>query len=301
MYLQKELQWFIDQGFGNPFELKVKNTRKLIINVCLTGIVPRKSDTQHVPITAQEIIDDALACYQAGASMLHLHAREEDGTPTYKTEVYQEVIPIIRKLCPDIIIVVTTSGRTYNTFECRSLCLELEGEAKPDMASLTLGSMNFPKQASVNEPEMIMGLASKMLEKGIMPELEVFETGMINYGLYLIKKGFLKPPFYFNLLLGSLGTMPARIKDLDHLLDTLPSDCTWAGAGIGDFQLPVNIMSIIKGGHVRVGIEDNIWYDHERTKSATNLELVKRLVDFSRSIGREIATAAEARGIIGLG
>lgn len=300
MDIYSELQWYIDQGFGNPFELTPVTDRKLIINACLTGIVPQKKDTPHVPISAQEIINDIIECYQLGATMFHLHARDEEGAPTYKTEVFEEVIPHVRSKCPDIIIITTTSGRIHNTFECRSLCLDLEGDARPDMGSLTMGSMNFPKQASINNPNMIRSLASKMLEKGIMPELEIFEPGMINTVRYFQKKEIIQEPLYFNLLLGSLGTMAARIKDLDYLIEDLPSNCTWAATGIGSFQLPINVLAILKGGHVRVGLEDHIWYDYERTRLASNADLVKRLVDFAKSIGREIATPQEAREMIGI-
>lgn len=171
---------------------------------------------------------------------------------------------------------------------------------KPDMASLTIGSMNFPKQASLNSPHMIKKLASVMLEREIKPELEIFETGMINFANYMRRKGFLKGTLYFNFFLGSLGTMPARIIDLEHLIGTLPMASVWAGAGIGRFQLPVNIASIIKGGHVRVGLEDNIYYDSVKKTLATNEQQIKRLVDFSKKIGRDVATPQEAKTMLGL-
>ncbi len=295
-----DIQWFIDEGFGNPFELELNTAKKLVINSCLTGMVPRKKDTPHVPVTADEIIADANKCFDAGTTIVHIHARDEDENPTYKKEAYREMVLEIRRQCPGIIVNLTTSGRDFNEFEYRSQVLELEGEARPDMASLTVGSLNFPKQASVNSPQMIVALAQMMKERGIKPELEIFETGMINYALYMLKKGIIEEPPYFNFLLGSLGTMPARLIDLAHLLKTIPVGAAWGGTGIGRFQLPINLASIIKGGHVRVGLEDNIYYNNERTELATNPMLVERLAKFARHIGREVANPEEARQIIGL-
>ncbi|MFH1046724.1 MAG: 3-keto-5-aminohexanoate cleavage protein [Patescibacteria group bacterium] len=295
-----DIQWFIDGGFGDPLKHNPEISRPLIINSCLTGMVPRKKDTPHVPVTAEEIIADAKECYDAGTSIVHLHARDQYENPTYRREAYRELVIEIRRQCPGIVINLTTSGRDFNEFEYRSQVLDLEGDAKPDMASLTVGSMNFPKQASVNSPEMIVALAEKMNANGIKPELEIFETGMINYTLYLLKKNILVEPLYFNLLLGSLGSMPARLKDLAHLLDTLPASCSWGATGIGQFQLPINLAAIIQGGHVRVGLEDNIYYDSARTKLATNSQLVERLANFARFIGRKIATPDETRQMIGL-
>lgn len=296
-----DIQWYIEQGFGNPFLVGPKTEKKLIINAAITGMIPTRQDTPYVPIATEEIIADTIRCYKAGASIVHLHARDENGKPTYKTAVYEEVIPAIREKCKGIIICVTTTGRIFNTFACRSQVLHLDGDCKPDMASLTVGSFNYPNHAGVNSPEMIKRLASLMLEKGIKAELEIFETGMINYATYLRRKGVLKDsPMYLNLFLGSLGTMPARICDLDHLINTLPGESVWSGTGVGKFQLPINIASIIKGGHVRVGLEDNHYFDNEKKVLATNEQLVKRLVAFSKKVGRSIATPDEARIMLGL-
>jgi 3-keto-5-aminohexanoate cleavage enzyme len=295
-----DIQWFVDEGFGNPFEIEPDVSRKLIINSCLTGMVPRKKDTPHVPVTAEEIVSDAKSCFDSGTTIVHIHARDENENPTYRKDAYRDLVVEIRRQCPGIVINLTTSGRDFNEFEYRSQVLELEGDAKPDMASLTVGSLNFPKQASINSPDMIRSLAEKMLQNGIKPELEIFETGMINYALYLQKKGIILEPLYFNLLLGSLGTMPARLIDLEHLLRTLPAAASWGGTGIGRFQLPINLASIILGGHVRVGLEDNIYYDAARTELATNQMLVERLAKFAQFIGRDIATPEETRQIIGL-
>lgn len=278
----------------------LKPFSKLIINAALTGMVPTKKDTPYVPVAVEEIIEDAVRCVSAGASILHLHARDEMEKPTYSSEVFAKIITGIRQHCPDVIICVTTSGRTYNEFEMRSEVLDLHGFAKPDMASLTLGSLNFPKQASINDPGMIMKLAEKMNSKGIMAELEIFDAGMINMARYLHRTGYLIPPFYFNIILGSVYSTQARMSDLSYLVNLLPQDAIWAGGGIGLFQLAVNTAAIVMGGHVRTGIEDNIWYDYKRTELTTNEKSMQRIGRIGRELGRDIATAAEARGMLGL-
>ena len=273
---------------------------KLIINAALTGMVPTKQDNPHVPITVAEIIADANRCYEAGARIVHVHARDANGRPTYRKEVCAEIFAGIRAACPELLISATTSGRNYREFSQRSQVLELDGELKPDFASLSLGSMNFPTQASVNEPKMIQDLATTMKQRGIVPELELFEVGMADYARYLIGRGVLVPPFYANLLLGSLGTMAATPENLATLLRALPPGTTWSAAGIGRFQLAVNSMAIKEGGHVRVGLEDNLWFDSGRTELATNARLIDRLVKLAGEVGREIASPDEARAIIGL-
>jgi uncharacterized protein (DUF849 family) len=190
--------------------------------------------------------------------------------------------------------------RVFKSFEQRSEVLNLDGKAKPDMASLTLGSLNFPKQASINEPHMIQALAEKMHGQGIVPELEVFDMGMLDYAKYLIDRKVLHEPFYFNLLLGSLGTLSATPFHLSTLITSLPPNATWAAAGIGKFQFYVNSMAITMSGHVRVGLEDNLYMDTEKQKLATNVMLVERLVKLARSVEREICKPQEARNIIGL-
>jgi 3-keto-5-aminohexanoate cleavage enzyme len=273
---------------------------KLIINLAVTGMIPTKQDNPHVPVTPDEITEDCHLCYQAGASIFHLHARDENGKPTYRSDLFREVITKVRSKCPDAIICVSTSGRVYKSLEQRAEVLDLDGNAKPDMASLTLGSLNFPQHASVNEPQTIQALAQKMNERGIVPELEIFDMGMLDYAKYLIDRKILREPFYFNLLLGSLGTLAATPFNLSALVTHLPPNSTWAAAGIGKFQFYVNSLAIVMGGHVRVGLEDNIFMDDKKTKPATNLMLVERLVKLAGMVEREICNPHEARKIIGL-
>lgn len=285
-----------DLGIPHP----VTPYPKLIINAAITGMVPTKEQTPHIPITVDEIIADATACYNAGASMIHVHARDEEGRPAYEKEIYAEIIAGIRADHPDLIICASTSGRVHNTFEARSQVLELEGDAKPDMGSLTMGSLNFPKQASINQPEMVRDLALKMKDRGIVPEIEVFETGMVYTAKLLMKRGILQPPFYCNILLGSIYSAPATLFDLTHMVMSLPPEAHWGAAGIGKFQLKVNFAAVLMGGHVRVGLEDNLYYDEKAGRLATNAALIERVASFAKEIGREVATAKEAREMLAI-
>ncbi|HSB47188.1 MAG TPA: 3-keto-5-aminohexanoate cleavage protein [Candidatus Bilamarchaeum sp.] len=274
--------------------------KKLIINVALTGNFSSKSENPAVPYTPDEIADDVSKCFGAGARFFHIHARDEGGKPTCRKEAFGEILAKVRKKCPEAILCATTSGRIFKSFEERSGVLELEGEAKPDFASLSLGSMNFPTEPSVNSPEMIERLARKMAEKNILPELEVFETGMLNYGSYLMRKGKFSAPPYFNLFFGLLGTMPGRMIDICHQVHSVPPGAVWGAAGGGRFQLPVNTAAILMGGHVRVGLEDNLFYDAAKTAPATNEMLVQRVARLAGEIGRPIAGPDEARKMLGL-
>jgi 3-keto-5-aminohexanoate cleavage enzyme len=274
---------------------------KLIINLAGTGMIPSKADNPAVPVTPHEIADDCARCHVLGASVFHLHARDDDGQATWKPEIYREIILRVREKCPGAVICVSTSGRTFKAFEQRAAVLDLDGDAKPDMASLTLGSLNFPKQASINEPSMIMALAQRMAERGIVPELEVFDFGMLDYAKYLMSRDVLRPPYHFNLLLGSLGTLSATPFHLASLVMAVPTPATWAGAGIGRFQFFVNSLAIAMGGHVRVGLEDNLFLDAKKETPASNPALVERLARLAEAAGRSIAKPADARAMIGLG
>jgi uncharacterized protein (DUF849 family) len=269
---------------------------KLIIKLAPTGMIPRKEDTPFVPITAEEIIKDTCEAYKLGASVVHVHAREKNGNPTHKKEVFEEIFKGIKEKCPEIIICATTSGRVVPQVEHRTEVLDLN----PEMASLTVGSLNFPKHPSVNSMDTIKKIASKMLEKDILPELEIFEPGFINTSKYLARKGLLKKPLHYNLLLGSLGSMSAEIRDLCFLVDSLPPSSSWSATGIGRFQTQINAAAILMGGHVRVGLEDSIYFKYQNKELATNSKLVKRIVNLANELGRDIATPKEAREILGI-
>jgi len=269
---------------------------RLIIELAPTGMIPTKSDNPHVPVTPEEIVRDALEAYQLGASIVHVHARHRDGTPAYSRDIYEEIFSGIREQCPGMIICASTSGRTFRDLDKRAEVLGLN----PDMASLSLGTVNFLRSPSYNSIDEVMKMASLMRDRGIRPELEVFEPGFVNTAKYLLKKGFIVPPLHFNLMLGSLGSISADIRDLVYLVESLPEQSTWTAAGVGKFQLQVNAAAILMGGHVRVGLEDAIYYDHARRDHATNGQLVRRVIRLAGDLGREIASPGEARRILGL-
>jgi uncharacterized protein (DUF849 family) len=272
--------------------------KKFILNFTPTGMIPTKEMTPFVPIEPKEIIAESLEMAELGANMIHLHARDDEGVPTYQKEIYGEIVSGIRRHAKDVVLCVSTSGRNFSEFEKRSECLELTGDAKPDFGSLTLSSLNFNKQASVNSPQMIQMLAKKMLDQKIKPELEVFDLGMINYARYLIKKQLIKGPHYFNLILGNIACAQASLMNLGLMVRDLPQNSKWAAGGIGDHQITMNAMALVAGGGVRVGIEDNIFYDREKNKKATNRELVERVLDIAKSLGREPYSHKEARSLI---
>ncbi len=269
---------------------------KLIINFTPTGMIPTKQMTPHVPVDVPEIIEDVLRVSEIGITMVHLHAREADtGNPTYKKEIYGRIIEGIRKHAPDLVICVSLSGRNFSEFEKRSEPLFLEGDLKPDMGSLTLSSLNFNATASSNSPQMIQDLSRTMLEHGIVPELEAFDIGMINYAKYLEKKGLIEPPYYFNLILGNIACAQANLLNAGIMINDLPDQSLWSLAGIGNSQLKMNSIGIAMGGGVRVGIEDNIWYDVNRTQLASNEALVKRIHTIAGANEREVMSPMEFR------
>jgi uncharacterized protein (DUF849 family) len=275
------------------------NNGSFILNFTPTGMIPTKEMTPNVPVTSGEIVQQVLEVVELGVNMIHLHARDlETGLPTYKKEIYEEIIQGIRKQNKELIVCVSTSGRSFNEYEKRADVLELHDKLKPDFASLTLSSLNFNNMASINSPQMIKALAGTMLEKGIRPELEVFDLGMINYAKYLIRKDLIKSPYYFNLILGNIACAQANMLSMGLMVRELPENSIWSAGGVGNSQLKINIMAILAGGGVRVGLEDNIWYDEKRTRLATNFDLVKRIIDIAESIGMKPYSCKEARKLV---
>ena len=236
-------------------------------------MVPTKAMTPHVPVSPQEIIEQTHEAFELGITIVHLHARNEDGTPTYKSTIYRDIIEGVRKHCLGLIVCGSCSGRNWPEFEKRSEVIEL----KPDMCSLTLSSMNFLMQASMNSPDLIIKLAEKMKQYGVVPELECFDLGMINYGLYLISKGIVEGPYYWNLLFGNIAGFQANLLQMGTAVNMIPHDHFVGFAGLGSDQLPVNAAAIAMGYGVRVGIEDNMWWDAVRRHPASNIELIRRI------------------------
>jgi len=273
----------------------------LIVNFTPTGMIPTRDMTPYVPLSPTEIVEDVHEAYELGITMAHLHARDEQtGEPTYLSEVYGRIVEGIRRYAPDLILAVSLSGRNFQEYEKRAAPLSLEGNLKPDMGSLTLSSVNFNRQASVNAPDIIQRLSKEMLERGILPELEAFDAGMINYAKYLEGKGFLKAPHYFNLLLGNVACAQADLLHAGVMIRDLPEQSYWSLAGIGDAQLKMNSVAIAMGGGVRVGLEDQIYYDHGRTKLARNIDLIRRIHTLAQANEREVMEPSQLRGLLNL-
>ena len=269
--------------------------RKVPIVLAPTGMVPTRAMTPHVPLTPKEIARDVEAAAAIGITSVHLHARDDEGAPTWHREVYAAIVGEVRSRVPDVLINVSTSGRTWTELERRADCLALDDDLKPDLASLTLSSLNFLTQASVNAPDTIRGLASIMRERGIVPELELFDLGMVNFAHVLLKEGLVPPGSVANLFFGNVAGMQAGAAEIGLAVERLPEGMLWAGAGLGDFQLTAQAMSIAMGGGVRVGLEDGIYLDRARETLATNAGLVERVHRLMEIHGRELMTPAELR------
>jgi len=270
---------------------------KLIISVAPTGSVPRKKDTPYVPVTPDEIAETAYLCEQEGASIIHVHCRDENENPTSDYNVFKETVDKIRKRT-HLIIMVSTSGVAGRSDEERTQPLK----TNPEMASLTTGSLNFagrkPSVVYVNTWETITFLAKKMLKLHIKPEIEAFDVGFISQGIKLIEQRLVKEPAHFQLIMGVDGGIPATLDNLLHMSQQLPRNATFTVAGIGRWQLNMTSAAIILGGHVRVGLEDNIYYT--KGKLASNQEFVARTRRLTEDLQREVATPDEAREILGL-
>jgi len=273
----------------------------LIINFAPTGMIPTKEMTRHAPLSVSEIVEDVHQAVEIGITMIHLHARDESsGTPTHKAEIYGRIIEGIRRFSQDLVITVSTSGRTFHEFEKRVEPLRLDANLKPDMGSLTLSSLNFNQIPSMNAPDMIQALACEMKTRGILPELEAFDAGMINYAKYLEAKGLLEPPHYFNLLLGNIACAQADLLHAGIMIRDLPLHSFWSLAGIGNNQLMMNSVAVAIGGGVRVGLEDNVWYDLGRSRLATNADLLRRIHVLAAANDRKIMSSQEFRKLLNL-
>lgn len=268
---------------------------KLIITAALTGAEVTRELQPSLPVTPDEIAEAAFDCYKAGASIVHVHARDEKGNPTQSFDIYKEIKEKIQAKC-NVIFQPSTGGAVWHTPDERLQPVEL----KPEMATLSCGTCNFGSEVFMNTEEYIEKFAYRMKELGVKPELEIFERGMIDNAMKLVKKGFLKEPLHFDFVLGVPGACPATPEDLMHMIRFIPKGSTWTIAGIGRHELPLAVMGIILGGHVRVGFEDNIYYEKGRL-ATSNAQLVERIARIAREMGREVATPDEARDILGIG
>lgn len=272
--------------------------RPMVISVALTGAVPGKADNPATPITPREIVDDVLACAEAGAAVFHIHVRDDDGSPVHRHDLYEAVLGEIRAKAPDLILCVTTSSRVAGATGRRSTGLEVSAACRPDLASLTLGSANFATRPNVNPPDEMVALLETMAELGVRPELEVFELGMVNTLHVLAERGLIPQPAIVNILLGSMGSAPAFVGDLATIVDRLPADAEWAAAGIGMFQRPMVIAAAVLGGNVRTGLEDNP--QGHGSLPWSNADAVAFAAEAAALAGRRVATPSEARARFGL-
>jgi len=268
---------------------------KTIITVATTGAWPRKKDNPNIPLTPQEIADDVYKCYQAGAAVAHLHMRDDEGLGTMATEKFEETVKLIKEKC-DIILNLTTSGDLNATDETRQAHIK---SIKPDMASYDCGSMNWGHNALfINHPHFLESLGQTMKDNGVKPEVEIFDAGMVYNSLYYKKKGILDGPVHYQFVLGAAGGSTATVENLVYLKGLIPEDSTWSAFGVGKDHLKILYTTIAMGGHVRVGLEDNLYYS--KGQVASNEQLVSRAARVIKEYGNEVASVSEAKELLGL-
>lgn len=270
---------------------------KCIITVAVTGAWPKKENNPNVPMTPKEIADDVYACWQAGASIAHLHMRDDAGNGTMSTDKFKETVALIKdKNCP-IVLNLTTSGDLNATEETRMAHLVA---LKPEMASYDAGSMNWMHSGLfLNPPAFLEKLGQVMFENGVKPEIEAFDASFIYNALYYQKKGILKAPLHFQFCMGAAGGTAATVENLVYLKSLIPQDTTWSAFGIGAGHMPILLATIAMGGHVRLGMEDNVMYAKNRL-ATSNAEFVERAVRLIKEANRTVATTDDARQILGL-
>lgn len=269
---------------------------KLIITAAVTGSITDRSRSPNHPIAAEEIATAAVDAWRAGAAIIHLHARTEDGTPTQDPARYADLIArIVAAGCDAILNLSTGSAGGRATSDERIACLAL----RPEMASFDCGSVNFETWAFVNPPKFLEEMSRRMQEFNVKPEIECFDVGMLYAGRRLAERGLLRPPLHFQFVMGTPGGIPAEPEHLVHMLAALPPGAIWSVCALGRGQLPMNVMAILFGGHARTGLEDNVYYAY-RVLAKSNAQLVGRLVRLSQELGREVASPNDARRILGI-
>ena len=269
---------------------------KLIISACICGAEVTKENNPAVPYTVEEIVREAKSAYDAGAALIHLHVRWDDGTPTQDKGRFQECVDAIRKVCPDVIIQPSTGGAVGMTDLERLQSTEIT--PTPEMATLDCGTCNFGgDEIFINTDNTINNFGDIMKERGIKPECEVFDKGMIDLALKAAKKGHIDYPIHFDFVLGV--QMTATVRDLVYMATSVPAGSTWTATGIGKTCWDIVAATIALGGHVRVGFEDNV-YMSKGVLAKSNGEMVERVVQMAKLMNREVATPDEARQILGL-
>jgi 3-keto-5-aminohexanoate cleavage enzyme len=270
---------------------------RVVVTAALTGAVTPQSRNEHIPITPEEIAADAYRCWQAGAAIVHLHMRDDQGRGTMDATRFKRTVDLIRA-CPDcdVIINCTTSGDPRASEDERLAHLE---PVLPEIASFDAGSMNWtPEGVFTNSPQFLERLAGTLLRLGVKPELEIFDGGFLGNAQYYLKRGLLTAPAHYQFVLGVLGGLEATVENLVFLRGKLPADATWSAFGVGRDHLRILYATLALDGHLRVGLEDNIYY--AKGVPATNVSLVERAVRAIREYGREPATPAQARQILSL-
>lgn len=269
---------------------------KLIITAAICGAEVLKEHNPAVPYTIEECVREAKSAYDAGASIIHLHVREDDGTPTQSKERFRVIMEAIQKACPRVIIQPSTGGAVGMTDDERLQPTELN----PEMATLDCGTLNFGgDDIFVNTENTIINFGKRMIERDIKPEIEAFDVSMIEMALRLAKKGYIKTPMHFDFVMGVNGGIGGSIRNFSFLRDAIPADATYTVSGVGRHEFPLAALAIIDGGHVRVGFEDNV-YLSKGVLAKSNGELVDKVVRLAKEFGREIATPDEARQILSL-
>lgn len=269
---------------------------KLIITAAISGAEVTKEQNPNVPYTLEEFVAESRRVVDAGAALIHLHVREDDGTPTQNKERFRLIMDAIRAECPDVILQPSTGGAVGMSNDERLQPTEL----RPEMATLDCGTLNFGgDEVFENTENTIIYFGKRMIELGIKPELEVFDKSMIEMALRLHRKGYILAPMHFDFVMGVNGGIGGDIRDFAFLRGSIPSDATYTVAGVGRYEFPLAALAIIDGGHVRVGFEDNV-YLSKGVLAKSNAELVSKVVDMAKLFGRGVASPAEARQILSL-
>jgi 3-keto-5-aminohexanoate cleavage enzyme len=272
----------------------------VIITAALVGGELTRKDTPHLPLSPSEIAEEGVLAAKEGAAVLHLHARDEQGKPRHETEIFRKIVEEIRSRCakakiPSPILQFSTGGSVGMSLEERLAPLTL----KPEMATLTTGTVNFGREIFENSAETMETIAKTLRASRIGVEIEIFDAGMIDNALTMLRNGDLQAPLHFNFVLGVPGGLGGDPENLFYLVKRIPADSTWSVAGIGRYQLPLATLALVLGGHVRVGLEDNVYYQ-KGVLSEGNAPLVARVARLARELGRALATPAQAREILHL-
>ncbi len=270
---------------------------RVIITAAITGSRITRQTAPHIPITPEEIAQSAVECWEAGASIAHIHVRDpRTGQGTQDLGLFRQVVEKLRKET-DLILSLTTSGIPGRNLPVEERLGPLA--LNPELASFDAGSINLGGSVFINTPEFLGRAAEIMKDKGVKPEIEIFDSGMIVTALRMLEEGKLVAPLHFQFVLGTPWGAPATPKSLLHLLEHIPAESTWSVIGIGKGHLPMSMMGLIMGGHIRVGMEDNVYYD-QGVQARNNAQFVRRIVRIAREYGREPASTSEAREILGL-